>query len=83
MVTTQFINLIHFVTSVLELSEDELSIHEFRETWKEVIKYKLVIMCFMENPDPNGDPIIAGLNMTYPAVKGASYPNVRENSVEV
>lgn len=47
-----------------------------KETWREIIQDKVGLICFMENPDPNGKPIIAGLNMTYISEKDEDIPEV-------
>ncbi|XP_018320459.1 uncharacterized protein LOC108733683 [Agrilus planipennis] len=38
--------------------------------WTECLKDKVALICFMENPDPKGKPIVAGLNMTAISYKG-------------
>lgn len=61
--------------------DDKISMKEIRATWVELLQDKLAIICFMENPTPNGEPIIAGLNMTYPCVKKSMELGVSKNEI--
>lgn len=55
-----------------------MSVEEIKEVWKKIIHDKVGLMCFMENPDPKGKPIIAGMNMTYVSHKGEKIPDVSQ-----
>ncbi|KAF5277778.1 hypothetical protein FQR65_LT03758 [Abscondita terminalis] len=40
-----------------------------RNLLKEVLQCKIALICYTDNPDPNGKPIIAGMNATFPKTK--------------
>ncbi|GLV39248.1 hypothetical protein CBL_06298 [Carabus blaptoides fortunei] len=53
------------------------SMDDIKEVWKAFLQHKLGLICFMENPDPNGKPIIAGLNITYLSNKNEEEPDFK------
>ncbi|KAF5297813.1 hypothetical protein FQA39_LY11962 [Lamprigera yunnana] len=53
------------LTAYSEVSNDLESIKEMRVLWKQVLSDKLGIICYMENPDANGNPIFVGVNCTH------------------
>lgn len=61
-----------------KIIDDEESLVEIRELWKLLVQERMALICFMENPeDPSGEPIIAGMNMTYPSSKGDDIPEYK------
>lgn len=48
-----------------DITTDNESVEEFKETWRQALRHKVGLICFMENPDPSGKPVIAGVNITY------------------
>lgn len=37
---------------------------EMRELWIKTLEKKDGIVCYTQNPDPNGKPLMAGMNIT-------------------
>lgn len=64
--------------SLLELTEDQLSVNEMKEMWMDILNDKLGLVCYMENPDSNGEPIIAGMNVTHLKSKFENFIEVNE-----
>lgn len=64
---------------ILEIIDDKISVEEMKNVWRKLLWDKVGLICFMENPEPNGKPIIAGVNMTFVSQKGKeSIPEVRK-----
>ncbi|KAB0797323.1 hypothetical protein PPYR_08317 [Photinus pyralis] len=60
-----------------KLESDSESMNTLRMFLKEMLKDKLGLICYAENPDPKGKPIIAGVNVTHIKTKDD------ENIVEI
>ncbi|XP_025834982.1 uncharacterized protein LOC112905884 [Agrilus planipennis] len=54
--------------------DNPVCVGEWRELLNNVFKDRLALVCFMENPDTNKKPIIAGLNITTVARKNEKPP---------
>ncbi|KAF5277779.1 hypothetical protein FQR65_LT03759 [Abscondita terminalis] len=57
------------LTKYSNFLSDPQSIQEMTALWREALKDKLGIICYMENPDKNGKPIFAGVNCTHKKLK--------------
>ncbi|XP_025834969.1 uncharacterized protein LOC108733652 [Agrilus planipennis] len=54
--------------------DNPVFVEEWTEVLNEVLKDRLALVCFMENPDKTRQPIIAGLNITAVARKDEKLP---------
>jgi len=50
------------ISAYSKLTSDPESVEELRVMWRKVLKEKLGLICYMENSDANGKPIIAAIN---------------------
>ncbi|KAF5297811.1 hypothetical protein FQA39_LY11960 [Lamprigera yunnana] len=64
------------------LTNDDESMESLRSAERKIIYDKLALICYAENPEPNGKPIIAGINTTFAKSKHEGDIQIKGETIE-